>query len=289
MHTHVVADEQGQGVREVRVTVIEPGQEPRRPLRYEVEPGTTEQVEIQWDWRLWQATEGRVIEQANPRVTLVAEIAIDQVEDGEIRVSGEYVSLEIDRPALEGEPLSPLVMERILGPLVGATFWAHLTDRGVELEVGFEPARPMPPLSAELAEGAGLDKPLDQLVEVMPAEPVGVGAVWEVHDRPESFGVVSERMLRREVVDWDEGMVTLGGPLTIKAEDQEMVSRMTPGARTQLLTTESKGEREARLRLDRLMPVTATLEGRTESEMQLETRTQTDQIIDWMMQFRAVE
>lgn len=44
-------DEQGVGARGARVTLEDPGEEPRRSLRYEVEPGLTEQVEIRLDLR----------------------------------------------------------------------------------------------------------------------------------------------------------------------------------------------------------------------------------------------
>lgn len=278
--------EEAVGVFRTRVALEDAGEEPRQEFRYEVEPGTTERVELTFDARVEMTSAGDKTELALATVILTIDLHIDEVEGDVIQYTGEYTGLRTAWSEFEGVPAPPRSVRVLLEPLLDARFSGRITDRGVILESEFDPRQELSAESYGMIVGSAFHQPMLLLVETLPAEPVGNEGRWRVETEPESFGITFERTLTNELKSMEDAEAIIEQRMTVAAEDQEMVvPRSPPDIRDHLIDNEADGERTSRIRLDRLTRVEATLttdttatlerrtpEGRTETRQQIHRR-----------------
>lgn len=181
-------------VPDVDVRVLDPGAEPRRELRYRLAEGTSTPATFTTDLELEQERAGvrQRLDAPPVRQTLAHRVAA-VADDGTATVESEVVAVEV-RAAGTGLTVAEVdELQRQLDPLARSTSTLEVGPRG---EVrGFEPA----PADGEGAgeegeQGRGADGSDDLvatvlgLAPVLPEEPVGVGARWQVVEEVEIEG-----------------------------------------------------------------------------------------------------
>lgn len=170
-------------VPEADVQVQDPGAEPRRELRYRLAEGTSTLATFTTDLELEQERGGVRQRLDAPPVRQALEHRVASVaNDGTATVESEVVALEV---RAEGTGLTSAEvdeLQRQLDPLARSTSTLQVGTRGEIL--GFEPAGADggAEADAEAPDGAGDDlvAAVLGLAPVLPEEPLGLGARWEV-------------------------------------------------------------------------------------------------------------
>ncbi|NKY52853.1 hypothetical protein HGA08_21865 [Nocardia vermiculata] len=148
-------------------TLVAPGEEPRSPLRPAVPPGTSQQVTLHTDHHVEQQINDQAVRDfSQPAVSIP--ITADAGADGVDLTLGTASSPD---PALDRQLLS-----------------AHGSHAGLDFtELGAITALRMAPTpSTEGAARAAIEQAFYQAVYeaiAFPADPVGPGAVWTVHQK----------------------------------------------------------------------------------------------------------
>lgn len=158
------------------LTLVSPGTEPRRPLRYRVPPGTHQRVHMANDLSIEIFVAGRRINKAAPPTT---EISFEL--DAAPRAGGYRCTAWItDTASADWERMAPgrgSELRRSLEQLRGHHVSFAVDDRGVPGESSI--ALP-DSLEQNRSEAFQVLRSLDGAVVPFPAEPVGVGASWTV-------------------------------------------------------------------------------------------------------------
>ena len=111
---------------------------------------------------------------------------------------------------------------------------------------------------------------ISHLVLPLPEEPVGVGARWELKMPTKSQGMNVTETASIEVVSIEDDKIVTKGQIGQTAANQKIDSPMMPGIPINVTKMNETGTREATLDLSRLLPVSATVNGHSESSMNME-------------------
>lgn len=153
------------------ITVIQPGAEPRRELRYALASGTTTPIEIAVDVDLKTADQEAKI----PTMVMGADLIVTAADQLKLAVVTAGA-----RPRTEDKSEEParVVVSRQAGLLVGMVVTFTLTPLGAftspKVEaVGRDLSGPMQEQVTTLVQAS------EQLAMALPDKPVGVGAIWK--------------------------------------------------------------------------------------------------------------
>lgn len=166
------------------VTVLDPGAEPRRELRYRLEPGTADATTQRSEGTLVQDVAGQRQELAVPVTEVDVDHTVEDAGDGRFTAASTFGTARV----MGGDPAAVAETERILQQLEGVTITTTSTDRGEVLDTTLDelpetgnPAFDM--LSSSLLQQAA------SLAFPFPEEPVGIGARWSVTTEVEIGGL----------------------------------------------------------------------------------------------------
>lgn len=177
------------------VTLLDAGQEPRVELRLAIDGPVTENVAFTQIQEVIQLVDGEPAPSAGPLETITElRITTTPNDDGTFTVVTEVIGAELG-PTAPSE--TSLLVEGALADLVGTRSEVQVSDRGV-------------PLAGSLADvvdgqvaGQVLSELAEQATNPYPAEPVGVGARWQVSSVIEVTGVDVEQLTEFTVVAID--------------------------------------------------------------------------------------
>lgn len=224
------------------VELEDPGEEPRRELRYTPEVGATQRYEGTDDITLTSEIEGvPPREMVRPQVLYDFETTVERVEDGVIELSGKYVRADA-RGGPGVDPAEVAEVQARADRLRGMEFTIEANDRGVVQSVNFHVENPDAEMQ-QLLEG--FDQELADLITPLPEEPVGVGAKWSAHATITVQGVTFDQTMTYELQSLDQEEFTVMTLLEFDAEAQEVdVSELGPGVTLELQEGGATGEGE---------------------------------------------
>ncbi len=235
------------------VTLIDAGAEPRQPLRFRAQIGASETLDTTMRVSLRQTVDGTVFpKQKLPLIQVTLEIVVtDVTEEGDIRY--EFAYTKADAIGEHGVP--PMLVDVTRGPLgslVGLRGTGVTTDRGfarrAEIKVPAGGASRLLQWHVEK-----MRQSLEQMTPPFPAEPVGLGATWQVMTttRQGEFTVRQTALVTLAAAAGDR--IELDIEITQDAQPQEL---RTPGLPPIFLSSlKSQGRGKTLLRLDHLMPL----------------------------------
>jgi len=163
----------------IDVALHDPGTEPRQALRYDLTEGQVEHTTMTMRMGLRTMLDGVWTDWLGmPPTEIAATTTVtDVLGDGSYLIDVEYTDVRV--PADPGQ-LPPDAMEEMeaqLASLIGLRQTILMDDRGRVIEA----TTTLPPgASADALQPAQLDAMTQELLDPLPEEPVGVGAVWEV-------------------------------------------------------------------------------------------------------------
>jgi Family of unknown function (DUF6263) len=168
------------------VRLLDAGSEPRSELAYAPASGPAPRLAMKMDMALRMTSSGRAAPEATvPPITMLLDVNVGAKTGSEWKIDGNLAGVSVDGtgPQQEGiaaamrpqlELLKGLRMEYWLGPR------GSVRDMKLTLPAG------LPPQVQQLL--SGMNQSFESMVSPLPAEPVGVGAKWQVVSRISSAG-----------------------------------------------------------------------------------------------------
>jgi hypothetical protein len=160
---------------EAKITLVDPGAEPRKALRYHPKAGLRRTVSYQLESHARSEQNGQASEQQSVLFTLTVDGVIAQADDKESRY--EFHVTKVDVPDAKDRAAEYTAQVRKeLGKWVDLRGAMVIDSRGMTQK--FEIANP--PSGKSLAAMQDIRVALEQTANPLPEEPVGVGAKWDV-------------------------------------------------------------------------------------------------------------
>lgn len=183
------------------VTVVEPGEEPRRELRVRATAEDVDEVTQVQEMAMEMTIDGRSQSLANPTVEIDLRYEVDAVRDDGMEVTSSYDDVRVLDDA---DPRAVAQMRQSLEALRSATGHVTIAPRGSILEARMEgldlpgmPGQMVEQLTSSMAENP------QNLSLPFPVEAVGVGARWRVASEAEIGGLPVELTTTIELTELD--------------------------------------------------------------------------------------
>jgi Family of unknown function (DUF6263) len=235
------------------VTVLDPGAEPRRPLRYAFQK-KGESVEIDMKMSMAMSAAGRASPMmAMPTIRMIMEIKPQSVDaDGTMTALVETKKVEV----MKDHPLPKDAMDKLtkdMQAIVGMKGRAVVSSRGMTKEASIDaPANASPQVKQIL------DSMKDSLRDMsmpLPEEPVGKNAKWEVKTVL-TTQLTTVQKATYTAKDITEKSVVLDATVSQAAPPQKISSQanLPPGAVLHLDSHTGTGSGTVKLALDRMTP-----------------------------------
>lgn len=251
------------------ITLLDPGAEPRRALRYRLTEGAREALVMRTNLIIDTTTDGTpapTIEYPPVVMNLRLHIA-SKPSDSEARYTFALASVDVeDAPGVLPEVLE--TMRQHFRAVTGMTGSAHVDTRGFNWDARMDLPPDMTPAVQQMMDSAAQN--MDQVSAPLPEEPVGQGARWELRQTIEQNGVTLQQTTLFELIELDGTRGILTTKISQHADRQPMTLSGAPGAAAEMLTLESAGSGRIYFDLDRLVP-RSTLDMRSDYGLRVTT------------------
>lgn len=176
LHAGHPARAQGSGPE---INLIDAGAAPRNELRYQFQEGYSGRMAMDMNISIGMSMAGQQVPAtAIPTVRMIMALRTTEVAaDGSARFEFETSSVEM-LDGSGGDPALAGAIETALGQAGGISGWYRLDTRGRTLEAGFNLADGIDPNLSQITDS--IEQSMQQMSAPLPAEPVGVGAHWQV-------------------------------------------------------------------------------------------------------------
>ncbi|MCA8999002.1 MAG: hypothetical protein KDA80_18525 [Planctomycetaceae bacterium] len=246
-----------------KVTVIEPGSEPRTELRYKFQPDADYKMIMEMSMSMAMELAG----QKQPKTQIPTTRSIMTMHNKEVSSDGNltYEFELTDTEILPGEGVNPLVvnlMKQQLDATKGMEGSATVTPRGLTLSADFKlPPNVTPQLRSMMDN---MRQSIQQMSAPLPEEAVGVGAVWKIEMPIQMPQMKLTQVATYKLTKLEGDLAHFDVKITQTAPPQKM---NPPGApaniQVQLESMESSGSGKMQLNLTEVVPT---------SEMKIETK-----------------
>ncbi|MGE0867288.1 MAG: DUF6263 family protein [Kofleriaceae bacterium] len=248
------------------ISLVEPGAEPRRRLRYDLVPHARERFEIETKLHISTAFTNTVLEEGQRSVEVPTVRLVGHVEVTSVSSRGEAViSSVVDDVAVFDDSADPGIRSRTeaeVAVLKGLrTSWrmdpsGRTVDIAVETPKGSKTVRLLRSLADSIRENA----------VVFPEQEVGLGATWQVVSKLSSSSITWTRTVKYRVTALTETSVTVLTQVVMRASSQAL--SVEPNATTTLTSGEGNMTGELLLRRQAVM-VTGRAQGNSEMNFQI--------------------
>lgn len=205
-----------------RLTLIDPGAEPRRPVSFRLTPNTSVDLELRLDLHLTQRTSDTEASQTlDPPVTRqTVRLTVDRTDQDGSQVSFQVIDAGIDPAGTLLTDVQILQLTAAVQSVVGLTGGMHVDPRGEVTSVSYHDTAELPPESADAL--SSLEQGLTSVVPLLPSEPIGRGARWRTVSRSDATGLTLRQTTVYEVTSIEDDRLTYRATITQDAPDQEV-------------------------------------------------------------------
>jgi hypothetical protein len=235
------------------VNLLEAGSGPKAPLRYAPEAGSKTTVTMTMNMTASASFGDQAMPpQVVPPITMTMDTEVSEVSGDSFTLGFRYSSVELG--TAEGAPPGTAeAMKQMLDELVGLEGHSTMSSRGFVTDGSFVPKEGASPQVQEIA--ANFEKSINQLAAPLPAEPVGVGARWEVLTDVESGGITVSQRAEYTLKARNGDNATMDVKVTQSAAEQTIT---TPQGSAKLLSMTATGSGATTLSIKGALPVDAT-------------------------------
>lgn len=238
------------------VIVLEEGDEPRQKLRWAVKPGLEQKVTTE----LGLAVDALIvlIRTSSPMTATSYDMTLQAKgadKDGTVRVAFSVDSAHPVLPA-GAKPMQTEAQERATQQRTNVVGSYTLSPRGAiaDLELTTTDGAPANPRLVDALRWS-----LVQMIPALPAEPVGPGAKWTVHESIIQGGIHVNQLRTIELVKLDGKRMELSMEVRQSATAQPYTNPLT-GAKFELETLSGIARGSVALDLGKLAPLTANID-----------------------------
>lgn len=244
------------------------GSEPRQLLRFHPSVGDQQQLAMTLQMSTALTMQGTAHPAADlPALDLLWSVKVTAIEtngdiDYQMRIQQVTIQTNSSLP-----PTALKTVQPILDQMTGATGNGQLSPSGLLRSFDFH----LPKGKSGL-----LDQSLEQVkdsfrnsFQVLPEEPVGLGARWSLQTRTQSGGLTIDQTITSQLDSVDGDHVSLSLNLAQSAGPQRINNPSTPGVSLNLQKFSGSGHGNNELDLSHLSPTRSTLEENVDTVMSL--------------------
>lgn len=204
------------------LSLLDAGAEPRRPVTFSLEPGSSVDLEFAVDLHLTQRTSDAETTQVldPPTTTQTVRLSVDGTDAEGSDVSFEVVAAGIDPTDTALTDVQILELTAAVQAVVGLSGEMHLDTSGRVLSVRYEDPADLPPELGDTMQA--FEQNLSTLVPVLPVEPIGRGARWRTVSRSAAAGLTVRQTTEYEVTGIEDGRLTYRATITQTAPEQDL-------------------------------------------------------------------
>lgn len=251
-------------VQPVTVTLVEPGAEPRRALRYAPKVGDRFRFKMVMQMTVGMGDGNGEEEMKAPAMGMEMDVTVAPAkEEGRFRY--EYI---LTKAGIEGDDKGPAgpMLEDLLKQMVGTRGYAEMNSRGIIAAADTTIPEGLPDQVQQLM--GGMTQSLSQYSFPFPEEAVGVGAKWRVAMPIETSGMKLQQAYEVELAEAADDRVVLKVAATQNAEPQEVKNdMMPPGFVLRVKSVQGTGEGRTVVRLSWPTPEKAEMSMRSALDM----------------------
>ncbi len=251
-----------------QVELVNPGVEPRQQLRLKPSLGVKQTTTMAVKMDMEVSTAGRSTNTNKvPTMVLTIETQATKIDaNGDIHYEFSYTKADVSGDTSNLPTAALDSMRSVVKRLVGLKGSFIMDSRGGNKGGSFT-------LPAEADNNfkqmiQNMSKSLQQLGSPLPAEAVGKGAKWRISFPSNSGGMNVNQTAIYELIDLQDGVVTLKTSVEQQANPQNLTLPQLPAGSTMAIKSfVSEGQGEVIMRLDQLMPVRSIVSINSNSEM----------------------
>lgn len=206
--------------------------------------------------------------QVVPPITMVMDTEIAEIKDDKITMNFKYTTVEVG--TAEGVDTGTVdAMKAMVSDLIGLNGQTRMTSRGFVLDGALATIEGASPAVQEIA--ANVEKSLMQLSAPLPAEPVGVGAKWQVDSQIENGGITIDQVAVYTLTSLEGNRALMDVNMTQSAPEQMM---KTPQGDAKLVSMNSTGLGTTVLDLASLLPEKGDIDANVVMKMSIDMNGQ---------------
>lgn len=169
------------------VRLLEPGAEPHLDLSYTLSKGAAQKMAMAMDMAVSVKSKGQTLPQTPmPRMTMTFDTATgDKNGSGDFKIDSRLTATSVEPSGGQQEQMAKALRPQIDAMKgLGMAYW--VTPKGHVHDVKLEVPPSVPPAAQQIM--SGMSQSFESMVTPLPAEPVGVGARWQVVSRLSTGG-----------------------------------------------------------------------------------------------------
>ncbi len=260
-----------------RLRLLVPGAEPRLAPRYALVAGLEQRAALAMSTELELGATGQRMPTALPKTRMLLTATVGPDADTASPERETTVRLAIAEAGLApgAEPGPTRAGERlaeVIRALRGLEGQKLVSARGLSrrFSLAFPEGHAGPDTVAALAPIVqGFERAIDQMTVPLPAEPIGVGAKWEVQDQVEEAGMMLDQTTTFEATAVARDKLTLRFAVTLAAPPGELAGTLAGGLSAKVKSLSGSGEGTIEVDLTRPLPKKLSGENRIVLSLEL--------------------
>jgi hypothetical protein len=260
-----------------RLILLDAGQEPRTPLRYQLTKGRREKVGL--TLRVKTRMRGPGLPHAPIRLPAIKLVVTSEIGEKAGDQRAHYTFQFSHAELFETENVDPVMLNATRADLektVGVDGRAVVDTRGFVHDMEFALPKGMTPQMREILRDT--QNSLTQM-SPLPEEAVGIGARWQLTQLVSSEGLLVEQTVIYELTTLEGDRAHLKATLSYRADPQPAhLPGMPQGTSAELVQLDSKGNGEVSFDASRLLPPSARVSVQSQSEFRLRLKQSEQQM-----------
>jgi hypothetical protein len=263
---------------DTKVRLLAAGKEPRQALRIKVQPGDTQTAETMMNFQMGMGPAGTPVQLAKtPPTKFTTSLTVKNVSaDGDIDYELVVDDVEVmNQPGIDPQMLA--AMKESLRGAKGLKIVCTMADRGFKKKAEAEIPPGTKPEARESMKQ--MEDTFSDVATMLPHEPVGIGAKWEVKEKNKSDGMTIDQTSVYELVSIEGTLLTIKSSITETAANQKIANPMVPNGKADLIKMTGAGTENTTIDLTKIMPSKGTAEVHTETTMSMDMGGQKQTIV----------
>ena len=244
------------------VKLLSAGAEPRQALRLQVKSGETQKAVMTLQMAMSMGGAGELMK--IPAIKMDLDAEIKGVNAGDINCETRLGDVGIESEAGSAPQLVD-AMKASFGNLKGMVIVSTISDRGSSKKAEVK----LPP-GADASARQSMEQMKESFLNsqvVLPEEPVGPDAKWEVKQKIKSQGMTIDQTTTHHLVSMEGNVLNIESSIEQSAANQKVANPAMPQLKVDLTKMTGKSKGQLTVDLTKVLPTAATINGGAEMVM----------------------